>query len=427
MNARYAAAIDLSGRSAGFALMKDQELLCAASRPMRGRDSAGLADFVAQQLAANGVELAEVSDWTVGSGPGSFTGLRLAAALVTGWTFGKEGVRTRCVPTAVALAARLLQQGELVALPTETVYGIAADARNGEAVKKIFEAKGRPQDNPLIVHICGMEMLNGIVSEVPERAKKLAAAFWPGPLTMVMPRGPEVSDVTCAGLDTVGVRMPSHPVVQQVIKASGVAFAAPSANLSGKPSPTNAPDTLADMDGRLPLILDGGESNVGVESTVVAVTGEHPMLLRPGYITKEQMEAVLGEEVLVSPAILEKLKDGEVARSPGMKYKHYAPKAQVTILRGDFAKYKEFIKQHTEPGVWALCFDGEGAQLGVPFIEYGKNHDGVTQAHHLFTALRDLDKHGAQVVYARCPEQDGVSMAVYNRLIRAAAFRVVEL
>ena len=223
------------------------------------------------------------------------------------------------------------------------------------------------------------------------------------------------------------MRMPSHPVVQQVIKASGVAFAAPSANLSGKPSPTNAPDTLADMDGRLPLILDGGESNVGVESTVVAVTGEHPMLLRPGYITKEQMEAVLGEEVLVSPAILEKLGDGEVARSPGMKYKHYAPKAQVTILRGDFAKYKEFIKQHTEPGVWALCFDGEGAQLGVPFIEYGKNHDGVTQAHHLFTALRDLDKHGAQVVYARCPEQDGVSMAVYNRLIRAAAFRVVEL
>ena len=315
-------------------------------------------------------------------------------------------------PESVALAARLLQQGELVALPTETVYGIAADARNGEAVKKIFEAKGRPQDNPLIVHICGMEMLNGIVSEVPERAKKLAAAFWPGPLTMVMPRGPEVSDVTCAGLDTVGVRMPSHPVVQQVIKASGVAFAAPSANLSGKPSPTNAPDTLADMDGRLPLILDGGESNVGVESTVVAVTGEHPMLLRPGYVTKEQMEAVLGEEVLVSPAILEKL---------------YAPKAQVTILRGDFAKYKEFIKQHTEPGVWALCFDGEGAQLGVPFIEYGKNHDGVTQAHHLFTALRDLDKHGAQVVYARCPEQDGVSMAVYNRLIRAAAFRVVEL
>ena len=339
-------------------------------------------------------------------------------------------IKTEILPAegeAIAKAADLLRRGELVALPTETVYGIAADARNGAAVAKIFVAKGRPQDNPLIVHVTGPEMLPGLVSEVPERAQLLMAAFCPGPLTIIMPRGPEVAAECCAGLDTVGIRMPSHPVARAVIAQSGCAFAAPSANLSGKPSPTNARDVFTDMDGRLPLILDGGESNVGVESTVVAVTGEHPMLLRPGYVTKEQMEAVLGEEVLVSPAILEKLKDGEVARSPGMKYKHYAPKAQVTILRGDFAKYKEFIKQHTEPGVWALCFDGEGAQLGVPFIEYGKNHDGVTQAHHLFTALRDLDKHGAQVVYARCPEQDGVSMAVYNRLIRAAAFRVVEL
>lgn len=339
-------------------------------------------------------------------------------------------MKTQVLPVneeSIALAAKLLTQGELVALPTETVYGIAADARNGEAVHKIFEAKGRPQDNPLIVHIFGMEMLHGIVSEVPERAIKLAKAFWPGPLTMVMPRGQEVSDVTCAGLDTVGVRMPSHPVVQAVIQASGVAFAAPSANLSGKPSPTNAQDTLADMDGRLPLILDGGESMVGVESTVVSVIGEHPMLLRPGYITKEQMESVLGEEVLVSPAILEKLKDGEVARSPGMKYKHYAPKAQVTILRGSFEAYQRYVADHAQEGVWALCFDGEGEKLPVPAIEYGRNHDGATQAHHLFTALRDLDRHGAQVVYARCPEQDGVSMAVYNRLIRAAAFRVVTL
>ena len=339
-------------------------------------------------------------------------------------------MKTQVLPVneqSIALAAQLLRQGDLVALPTETVYGIAADARNGQAVHKIFEAKGRPQDNPLIVHICGMEMLRGIVAEVPPRAEKLAAAFWPGPLTMVMPRGREVSEVTCAGLDTVGVRMPSHPVVQAVIRASGVAFAAPSANLSAKPSPTNAQDTLADMAGRLPLILDGGESAVGVESTVVSVVGEHPMLLRPGYVTKEQMEAVLGEEVLVSPAILEKLQEGEVARSPGMKYKHYAPKAQVTLLRGSFAAYRDYLAAHAEPGVWALCFDGEGAQLPVPSIEYGRNHDGVTQAHHLFTALRDLDRQGARVVYARCPEQSGVSMAVYNRLIRAAAFRVVNL
>ena len=356
---------------------------------------------------------------------------------------------------SIALAAKLLQQGELVALPTETVYGIAADARNGEAVKKIFEAKGRPQDNPLIVHICGMEMLHGIVSEVPERAKKLAAAFWPGPLTMVMPRGPEVSEVTCAGLDTVGVRMPSHPVVQAVIKASGVAFAAPSANLSGKPSPTNAQDTFVDMDGRLPLILDGGESAVGVESTVVAVTGEHPMILRPGYVTKEQMEAVLGEvvslagpkpvllrpgyitkeqleqvlecEVLLADAVLHPLKQGEKAASPGMKYKHYAPKADVTILKGSFDAYRDYIAAHAGDGVWALCFDGEEAQLPVPAISYGKEGDGISEAHNLFTVLRELDRKGAKTVYARCPLSDGVSMAVYNRLIRAAAFRVVEV
>lgn len=339
-------------------------------------------------------------------------------------------MKTQVLPVneeSIALAANLLRQGELVALPTETVYGIAADARNGEAVKKIFEAKGRPQDNPLIVHICGMEMLEGIVSEVPDRARKLADAFWPGPLTMVMPKGPEVSPVTCAGLDTVGVRMPSHPVVQAVIRASGVAFAAPSANLSGKPSPTNAADTLTDMDGRLPLILDGGESAVGVESTVVAVTGEHPMILRPGYVTREQMEQVLGEPVLISHAILEKLNNGEVARSPGMKYKHYAPKAEVTIVKGSFSAYTEYVRQHTAPGVWALCFDGEEAALPVPCVSYGRENDGASEAHRLFTALRELDKNGARVVYARCPRSDGVSMAVYNRLIRAAAFRVVEV
>lgn len=339
-------------------------------------------------------------------------------------------MQTQVLPVneqSIALAARLLQQGELVALPTETVYGIAADARNPEAVKKIFAAKGRPQDNPLIVHIAGMEMLAGIVSAVPERARRLAAAFWPGPLTMVLPRGPEVADVTCAGLDTVGVRMPSHPVVQAVIRASGVAFAAPSANLSGKPSPTNAADTLADMDGRLPLILDGGDSAVGVESTVVSLAGEHPMLLRPGYITREQMEDVLGEEVLVSHAILEKLRPGETARSPGMKYKHYAPKAEVTILRGSWAHYQAYLADHAGPGVFALCFAGEGARLPVPAIEYGAEGDGAAQAHRLFTALRELDKAGARVVYARCPASSGVSMAVYNRLLRAAAFRVVEV
>ena len=339
-------------------------------------------------------------------------------------------IKTRVLPAdeaGVAEAAQLLRQGQLVALPTETVYGIAADARNGAAVRDIFIAKGRPQDNPLIVHVTGPEMLPGLVSEVPERAQLLMAAFCPGPLTIIMPRGPEVADACCAGLDTVGIRMPSHPVARAVIQQSGCAFAAPSANLSGKPSPTNAQDTFVDMDGRLPLILDGGESAVGVESTVVAVTGEHPMILRPGYVTKEQMEAVLGEEVLVNHAILEKLKDGEVARSPGMKYKHYAPKADVTILKGSFDAYRDYIAAHAGDGVWALCFDGEEAQLPVPAISYGKEGDGISEAHNLFTVLRELDRKGAKTVYARCPLSDGVSMAVYNRLIRAAAFRVVEV
>jgi len=262
---------------------------------------------------------------------------------------------------------------------------------------------------------------------VPERAQLLMAAFCPGPLTIIMPRGPEVAAECCAGLDTVGIRMPSHPVARAVIEKSGCAFAAPSANLSGKPSPTNAQDVFTDMDGRLPLILDGGECDVGVESTVVSVVGEKPTLFRPGHITLEDLERALGEEVEVSKAILEKLPEGAVVRSPGMKYKHYAPKAQVTILRGDFAKYKEFIKQHTEPGVWALCFDGEEAQLPVPAISYGKEGDGISEAHNLFTVLRELDRKGAKTVYARCPLSDGVSMAVYNRLIRAAAFRVVEV
>ena len=327
----------------------------------------------------------------------------------------------------IARAAALLQQGEIVALPTETVYGIAADARNGAAVAKIFEAKGRPQDNPLIVHIAGVEMLPGLVSEFPERARLLAAAFWPGPLTIIMPRGPEVAAECCAGLDTVGIRMPSHPVVQRLIAASGIAFAAPSANLSGKPSPTNAQDVWNDMQGRLPLILDGSECQVGVESTVVSVVGEKPTLFRPGHITLEDLERALGEEVEVSGAILERLAEGEVARSPGMKYKHYAPKADITLLNGSFDQFKAYLEAHAAEHPACLCFTGEGEKLGVPYIEYGREGDGEDQAKHLFRCLRALDEQGDRVVYARCPQKDGLSMAVYNRLIRAAAFRVIDL
>ena len=207
---------------------------------------------------------------------------------------------------AVALAAELLKGGGIVAIPTETVYGIAASALDGAAVKKIFEAKGRPQDNPLIVHIDRLEMLEGLVGSVPERAKKLAEAFWPGPLTMILPRGPRVAAEVCAGLDTVAVRMPSHPVARAVITACGLPLAAPSANLSGSPSPTTAHYVMEDMRGRLPLVLDGGECQVGVESTVVSLAGPQAVLLRPGYITQEQLQEVLGEKVLLSGAILAK-------------------------------------------------------------------------------------------------------------------------
>lgn len=327
----------------------------------------------------------------------------------------------------IAQAARLLRQGEIFALPTETVYGIAADARQGAAVRKIFEAKGRPQDNPLIVHVTGPEMLPGLVAEVPERAQLLISAFCPGPLTIIMPRGPEVADECCAGLDTVGIRMPSHPIAREVIRRSGCAFAAPSANLSGRPSPTNAQDVLTDMDGRLPLILDGGECAVGVESTVVSVVGPKPTLFRPGHITLEDLERALGEEVEVSSAILEKLPEGAVVRSPGMKYKHYAPKADITILEGSFEKFQAYVQAHADQNPSCLCFTGEAAQLGVPCVEYGREGDGEDQAKHLFRSLRALDEQGDGVVYARCPGRDGLSMAVYNRLVRAAAFRVVQL
>ena len=330
-------------------------------------------------------------------------------------------MKTEILPAkdeGIAKAAALLRRGELVALPTETVYGIAADARNGEAVAKIFVAKGRPQDNPLIVHITGPEMLPGLVSEVPERAQLLMAAFCPGPLTIIMPRGPEVAAERCAGLDTVA---------RAVIEASGCAFAAPSANLSGKPSPTNAQDVFTDMNGRLPLILDGGECDWGVESTVVSVVGDKPTLFRPGHITLEDLERALGEEVEVSKAILEKLPEGAVVRSPGMKYKHYAPKADVTLLDGTFEQFKAYVEAHMDQNPSCLCFTGEAEKLGVPCVEYGREGDGADQAKHIFRSLRALDEQGDGVVYARCPQKDGLSMAVYNRLIRAAAFRVIAL
>lgn len=328
---------------------------------------------------------------------------------------------------SIKYAGELLRAGEIVAIPTETVYGIAADCTSEESVKKIFVAKGRPQDNPLIVHIAGLDMLRGVVREFPESAEKLAAAFWPGPLTMILPRGDRLCDATCAGLDSVGVRFPSHPVAQAVIRAAGVPLSAPSANLSGKPSPTNAADVFFDMDGRLPLVLDGGDCKAGVESTVVSLLNETPVLLRPGYITKEQMESVLRKEVTVAPAITKALRADEKALSPGMKYKHYAPDAELTLVKGNFFAFYNYVKSMSASNAYCLCFDGEEKKLPLPCLSYGMEGDGASQAHALFTKLRELDKAGAKTVYVRCPEENGVSLAVYNRLLRAAAFRVVDL
>jgi len=328
---------------------------------------------------------------------------------------------------SIALACKLLKQGEVVGVPTETVYGLAGDSSNPLAIRKIFEAKGRPSDNPLIVHISNMKMLKNIVSKMPDDAKKLAKVFWPGPLTMVMPKGEGVCSESSAGLDSVGVRMPSNPVAREIIEQSGIPFSAPSANLSGKPSPTNAQDVLADMNGKIPLIIDDGSSNAGVESTVVSLLDDTPIILRPGIITKEDLEEVLQKPVLIAKEVTEGAKDNSTVLSPGMKYKHYSPTAEVTIIKGNFENFKNFVLSHNGDGVFALCFDGEEKLLPTKSLSFGKQNDGLSQAHNLFTALRQLDKLGAKTVYARCPESTGVSLAVYNRLIRSAGFKIIEV
>lgn len=328
---------------------------------------------------------------------------------------------------SIELACKLLQDGEVVGVPTETVYGLAGDSRNGEAIKKIFKAKGRPADNPLIVHISNLDMLKGVVRYVSNDAKKLMNAFWPGPLTIIMPKGNEICNETCAGLDSVGVRMPSNPIAHEIIEKSKVPFSAPSANISGKPSPTNATDVFVDMNGRIPLIIDGGECDAGVESTVISTLTDTPIILRPGVITKEMIEKVLCKKVEIAKAVTEGVKKDEKVLSPGMKYKHYAPNADVIILKGSLEKYAKYVNEHKEDGTFALCFDDEQQYLDVPAISYGHITSPKEQAHELFTALRELDKQNAKIVYARCPEMTGVSLAVYNRLIRSAGFKIIDL
>ncbi len=336
---------------------------------------------------------------------------------------------TRLLPgdaLGVKEAAALLRAGELVGIPTETVYGLAADALNGGAVSRIFTAKGRPQDNPLIVHIADLDALPLLAAEVPELAARLARAYWPGPLTMIFRKSARIPDEVSAGLATVAVRMPSHPLARAVIREAGTPLAAPSANLSGSPSPTLAAHVMADLAGRIPAVLDGGECAVGVESTVVDVTGKTPCLLRPGGITPAMLAAVAGG-VSVHPAVTGRLPEGAAAASPGMKYKHYAPKAHVVLVRGTPAAYAAFVNARQAGQVAAMCFDGEEGALRVPYITYGRREDSAEQARRVFDALRRLDEIGAQTVYCACPPEEGVGLAVYNRLLRAAGFEVIDV
>jgi len=321
-------------------------------------------------------------------------------------------------------AGEILRNGGLCAFPTETVYGLGADATNAEAVKKIFIAKGRPQDNPLIVHL----------SEPKDAEKyaytnalffKIAECFMPGPITVILPKKDTVSDAVTCGLDSVGIRIPSYKGARELIKAAGVPIAAPSANISGKPSPTKASHVIDDMCGRADCILCGDDCQVGVESTIVKLTGEDSLVIcRPGGVTKEMLEAICSD-VTVDAAVLSKFDGKPIA--PGMKYRHYAPNAQVTVLVGTEEQFVNYLKDKESFGI--LCFDEDKILLTYDnALSVGAQNDLSEQASRLFALLRDFDKNGdVKFIYARMPDRGGVGLAVYNRLIKAAGFNIVTL
>ena len=329
-------------------------------------------------------------------------------------------------PKTPAIAANIIMQGGLVAIPTETVYGLGANGLDEAAVAKIFEAKGRPQDNPLILHISGPEQIELFCHHIPQSAYDLAEKFWPGPLTMVLPARSNVPKRTTGGLDTVAVRCPDSDVTREIIRLAGVPLAAPSANISGKPSTTTAKHVLYDHDGRIDAIVDGGSCRVGVESTIVDLTGEKPRLLRPGGISPEQLSEILGE-IEVDKAVTSQLGKDDVVRAPGMKYRHYAPTAPVVIVSGSREVAAQYIRAHYAPGDRVLCFEEELPLYdGCNPLSYGLEADVNTLSAGLFAALRELDDPAIHQVYARCPVGGGVAYAVQNRLKKAAAFHVVD-
>ena len=331
----------------------------------------------------------------------------------------------KIIEDQISAAADILRQGGLVAIPTETVYGLGANALDETAVHKIFEAKGRPQDNPLIIHVPGPQWLPRYCEDVPPLAYTLARKFGPGPLTMILKRKKVVPDATTAGLDTVGVRCPDHQVTLAIIREAGVPIAAPSANTSGRPSCTCAADCLEDMEGKIDAVVDGGPCQVGVESTIVDLTCDPPRLLRPGGMPLEALEEVVGPRP-VDKAVTEPLKDGEQPKAPGMKYRHYAPKAPVTVVTGPAEASARTIEQLAKPGDGVICFDEFVDRFDQQTVEcLGPSRDKRIQAQRVFDALRAFDSKDVQQIYAQCPDSQGLGLAIGNRLKKAAGFKTV--
>ncbi|ACS90461.1 MULTISPECIES: L-threonylcarbamoyladenylate synthase [Thermococcus] len=326
----------------------------------------------------------------------------------------------------IKVAARFIKESKLVAFPTETVYGLGADALNEDAVRKIFQAKGRPPDNPLIIHIANFEQIYELAREVPETAKILAQRFWPGPLTLVLPKKDEVPYVTTGGLETVAIRMPDHEIALALIQSSDRPIAAPSANISGKPSPTLAEHVVDDFYGKIECIIDGGETKIGVESTVVDLTTHPPMLLRPGGLPLEEIKKVIGK-VNVHPAV--KGKPIKLAKAPGMKYKHYAPEAQVIVIEGEreqvTKKIKELIKEYKKQKIRVGVMATGDFYEADAYFNIGENEEEI--ARNLFKALRELDKSGVNVILAEGIEERGLGLAVMNRLKKAAGYRIIKV
>ncbi len=328
-------------------------------------------------------------------------------------------------------AAEIIRRGGLVGIPTETVYGLGANGLDPKAVSRIFEAKGRPQDNPLILHITDVSWLERYCKEIPLTAYKLAETYWPGPMTMILPRKDMVPDAVTAGLDTVGMRCPSHILCHELIRLADVPIAAPSGNTSGRPSPTTADHMREDMDGKIDAIVDGGPCSVGVESTIIDLTCTPPRLLRPGGISLEQLRAVLGQ-VDVDPAVTRLLGAGEKPKAPGMKYRHYAPKAPVTVVSGDPKTAAEYIAAHAAPEDGVICFDEFmplfTSRTGTrPVMDLGPAGDKEEQARHIFDALRSFDQTQVAAIWAQCPDTEGIGLAITNRLNKAAGFQIIKV